>query len=231
MKILHIESDPDITSGIRQFLMLHQGFNIEHAPDGEEGVELAKIYQYDMVLLNAHLTDQPAIAVIRELRNNKIDVPIVVLGRAAYTEKPMHLDAGADDYIQAGYAGEELLAVLAAVVRRSRGLAQSRIDVGDLHIDMSNRTLMVGLKKLHLTGKEYQMLELLALRKGCVTKETIMSQLYGGMDEPEVKIIDVFVCKLRRKLTLALGCAPDAYIETIWGRGYALRAPETMAAE
>jgi len=82
---------------------------------------------------------------------------------------------------------------------------------------------------INLTGKEYQMLELLAVRKGAtITKEMFLNQLYGGMDEPEMKIIDVFICKLRKKLAAA--CSGEQYIETIWGRGYVLRDPVEKAA-
>ena len=80
-------------------------------------------------------------------------------------------------------------------------------------------------QRVHLTGKEYQMLELLSLRKGTtLTKEMFLNHLYGGMDEPELKIIDVFICKLRKKLSVATG--GKNYIETVWGRGYVLREPD-----
>jgi two-component system cell cycle response regulator CtrA len=88
-----------------------------------------------------------------------------------------------------------------AVVRRSRGHAQSVITVGPLTVDIDTKTCRWPASNMHLTGKEYQMLELLALRQGMtVTKEMFLNHLYGGMDEPELKIIDVFICKLRKKL-------------------------------
>jgi two-component system cell cycle response regulator CtrA len=110
-------------------------------------------------------------------------------------------------------------------VRRSKGHAQSVIQTGDLVVNLDTKTVEVNGVRLHLTGKEYQMLELLALRKGTtLTKEMFLNHLYGGMDEPEIKIIDVFICKLRKKLSLA--CGGENYIETVWGRGYVLRELE-----
>ncbi len=119
---------------------------------------------------------------------------------------------------------DELVARIHAVVRRSKGHAQSVIQTGDLRVNLDTKTVEVHSQRVHLTGKEYQMLELLSLRKGTtLTKEMFLNHLYGGMDEPELKIIDVFICKLRKKLQMATG--GRHYIETVWGRGYVLRDP------
>ncbi len=112
-----------------------------------------------------------------------------------------------------------------AVVHRSKGHSQSVIRTGKLAVNLDAKTVEVDGARVHLTGKEYAMLELLSLRKGTtLTKEMFLNHLYGGMDEPELKIIDVFICKLRKKLSLA--CGGDNYIETVWGRGYVLRDPD-----
>ncbi len=109
-------------------------------------------------------------------------------------------------------------------MRRSKGHAQSVITTGDLIVNLDQKTVEVSGSRVHLTGKEYQMLELLSLRKGTtLTKEMFLNHLYGGMDEPELKIIDVFICKLRKKLANA--SEGKNYIETVWGRGYVLREP------
>lgn len=101
------------------------------------------------------------------------------------------------------------------------------INVGRVSVNLDAKSVTVGDKPVHLTGKEYQMFELLSLRKGStLTKEMFLNHLYGGMDEPELKIIDVFICKLRKKLSNATG--GENYIETVWGRGYVLRDPATM---
>jgi two-component system cell cycle response regulator CtrA len=112
-----------------------------------------------------------------------------------------------------------------AIVRRSKGHAQSIIQTGELRVNLDAKTVEVNGERVHLTGKEYQMLELLSLRKGTtLTKEMFLNHLYGGIDEPELKIIDVFICKLRKKLAAATG--GQNYIETVWGRGYVLRDPK-----
>ena len=123
-----------------------------------------------------------------------------------------------------GYTKEELLARIQAIVRRSQGHSQSIIETGMLQVNLDARTIEVNGKPVHLTGKEYGILELLTLRKGTtLAKEMFLHHLYGGMDEPELKIIDVFICKLRKKLSNATG--GESYIETVWGRGYVLRNP------
>src|SRR5258708_4529754 len=130
-----------------------------------------------------------------------------------YTTKPFHKD--------------ELVARIHAIVRRSKGHAQSVIQTGDLVVNLDTKTVEVGGQRVHLTGKEYQMLELLSLRKGTtLTKEMFLNHLYGGMDEPELKIIDVFICKLRKKLANA--SEGRNFIETVWGRGYVLREPHEV---
>ena len=116
------------------------------------------------------------------------------------------------------------MARIHAIVRRSKGHAQSVVITGDLCVNLDTETVEVGGARVHLTGKEYQVLELLSLRKGStLTKEMFLNNLYGGMDEPEIKIIDVFICKLRKKLANASD--GKDYIETSWGRGYLLREP------
>jgi two-component system, cell cycle response regulator CtrA len=119
---------------------------------------------------------------------------------------------------------DELVARIHAIVRRSKGHAESVIRTGDLLIKLDTKTVEMNGSPVHLTPKEYQILELLSLRKGTIlTKEIFLNHLYGGMDEPLFKIIDVFICKLRKKLTNASG--GKDYIETAWGRGYVLREP------
>ena len=122
---------------------------------------------------------------------------------------------------------DELVARIHAIVRRSKGHAQSVVQTGNLIVDIDAKTVKIDQIRLHVTEKEYQILELLSLRKGMtLTKEMFLNQLYGGMDEPEAKIIDVFVCKLRKKLANA--SFGKNYIETVWGRGYTLREPDKV---
>jgi two-component system cell cycle response regulator CtrA len=168
---------------------------------------------------------------LRSLRVSKVKTPILILtGLAGIEDKVRGLGFGADDYMTKPFHKDELVARIHAIVRRSRGHAQSVIQTGDLVVNLDTKTVEVNGARVHLTGKEYQMLELLSLRKGTtLTKEMFLNHLYGGMDEPEIKIIDVFMCKLRKKLAGAWN--GKDYIETVWGRGYVLREPHADEAK
>jgi two-component system cell cycle response regulator CtrA len=171
------------------------------------------------------------IDVLRTLRVGKINTPIMILsGSSEIDTKVKTFGSGADDYMTKPFHKDELVARIHAVVRRSKGHAQSVITTGKFSVNLDAKTVEVDGAPVHLTGKEYQMLELLSLRKGTtLTKEMFLNHLYGGMDEPELKIIDVFICKLRKKLSEATG--GENYIETVWGRGYVLRDPASSEAK
>ena len=225
MRVLLIEDDSATAQGIE--LMLNQaGFNLYVTDPGEEGLDLGKLYDYDIILLDLNLPDMSGFDVLKKLRLAKVETPILILsGLADMDSKVQGLGFGADDYMTKPFHKEELVARINAIVRRSQGHAQSVINTGKLTVNLDAKTVEVGGQRVHLTGKEYAMLELLSLRKGTtLTKEMFLNHLYGGMDEPELKIIDVFICKLRKKLSAATG--DDHYIETVWGRGYVLRDPE-----
>jgi two-component system cell cycle response regulator CtrA len=181
--------------------------------------------------LDLTLPDISGYEVLRSLRASKIKTPILILsGMAGIEDKVKGLGFGADDYLTKPFHKDELVARIQAIVRRSKGHAQSVITTGDLAVNLDEKTAIIAGHRVHLTGKEYQILELLALRKGTtLTKEMFLNHLYGGMDEPELKIIDVFICKLRKKLANASG--GKNYIETVWGRGYVLHdgVPELQA--
>ncbi|MEL6218253.1 MAG: response regulator transcription factor [Pseudomonadota bacterium] len=224
MRILLIEDDQSTADSIE--LMLRKAELNPYVTDsGEEGIELAKLYDYDLIILDLTLPDIDGYDVLRKLRLGKIATPTLILsGLDGADDKIKGFGVGADDYMTKPFHREELIARIHAIVRRSKGHAQSIIRTGKLSVNLDAKTVEVDSHPVHLTGKEYQMLELLSLRKGStLTKEMFLNHLYGGMDEPEVKIIDVFICKLRKKLSTATGGAN--YIETVWGRGYVLRDP------
>ena len=186
MRVLLVEDDPNTAKSI-EMMLTHANLNVYSTDMGEEGIDLAKLYDYDLILLDLNLPDINGYEVLRHLR----------------------------------------LARIHAIIRRSKGHSQSIIETGRISVNLDAKTVDVDGAPVHLTGKEYQMLELLSLRKGTtLTKEMFLNHLYGGMDEPELKIIDVFICKLRKKLAQATG--DDSYIQTVWGRGYVLKDPSPM---
>jgi len=224
MRVLLIEDDPSTSKSI-ELMLTAEGFNIYCTDLGEEGIDLGKLYDYDIILLDLNLPDMHGYDVLKKLRLSKVSTPILILsGMGELENKVKGLGFGADDYLTKPFYKEELVARIQAIIRRSKGHAESIIRTGKLSVNLDTKTVDVKNQRVHLTGKEYAMLELLSLRKSTtLTKEMFLNHLYGGMDEPELKIIDVFICKLRKKLMAICG---ENYIETVWGRGYVLRDPE-----
>jgi two-component system, cell cycle response regulator CtrA len=230
MRILLVEDDPTTSKSI-ELMLQNANLNVYATDLGEEGIDLAKLYDYDLILLDLNLPDMNGHEVLRQLRIAKVETPILILSGQDDTENKLKgFGFGADDYMTKPFHRQELVARIHAIVRRSKGHAQSVITTGKFEVNLDAKTVEVEGKPVHLTGKEYQMLELLSLRKGTtLTKEMFLNHLYGGMDEPELKIIDVFICKLRKKLSEATG--GENYIETVWGRGYVLRDPASSEAK
>ena len=224
MRVLLVEDDTQVANSIVAMLRT-EGFVVDTTDLGEDGLEIGKIYDYDIILLDLMLPDIDGYEVLHRLRAAKVDTPILILsGLSDMAHKVKGLGIGADDYLTKPFHKSELVARIQAIIRRSKGHSQSVISAGRLSVNLDTRTVEVDGQPVHLTGKEYAILELLALRKGTtLTKEMFLNHLYGGIDEPELKIIDVFVCKLRKKLSAATG--DESYIETVWGRGYVLREP------
>jgi two-component system, cell cycle response regulator CtrA len=224
MRVLLIEDDRATAQSI-ELMLKSESLNVVTTDLGEEGVDLGKLYDYEIIILDLNLPDMSGFEVLRSLRVSKVKTPILILsGNAGMENKVKGLGLGADDYMTKPFHRDELLARIQAIVRRSQGHAESIVQIGDLVVNLDAKTVEINHVRVHLTGKEYEMLELLSLRKAMtVSKEMFLTQLYGGMDEPEIKIIDVFICKLRKKLANASN--GKDYIETIWGRGYLLREP------
>lgn len=226
MRVLLIEDDRAMARSVE--LMLDEaGFEHETAGTGEVALEYARTYEFDVVMLDLTLPDLHGHEVLKRLRMLRINTPVLILSGDSETgTKVTGFGAGADDYVTKPFDKAELMARIHALVRRSQGHAQSTIVTGPVSIDLAARTVEVEGRRVGLTGKEYAILEMLSLRKGMtLTKEMFLTHLYGGRDEPELKIIDVFICKLRKKLHLA-GAPASGCIETVWGRGYSLRDPQ-----
>ncbi len=230
MRVLLVEDDRLMARSV-ELILDEAGLDHETAASGEAALEYARSYEFDVVLLDLTLPDISGHEVLRQLRQLRITTPVLILSGDAETgTKVTGFGAGADDYVTKPFDKAELLARIHALVRRSQGHAQSLIVTGPVSIDLAARTVSVDGRRVSLTGKEYAILEMLSLRKGMtLTKEMFLTHLYGGRDEPELKIIDVFVCKLRKKLHLA-GAPASGCIETVWGRGYALRDPQAEPA-
>jgi len=228
MRVLLVEDDSATAASIEMMLRT-EGFICDTTDLGEDGLEIGKLYDYDIIILDLMLPDIDGYEVLRRLRAARVRTPILILsGLAELDNKIKGLGFGADDFVAKPFDRRELIARIQAIVRRAKGHSESVIRTGKLTVNLDSRTVEVDGHPLHLTGKEYGILELLSLRKGTtLTKEMFLNHLYGGMDEPELKIIDVFVCKLRKKLSIAT--AGDNYIETVWGRGYVLRDPPADA--
>ncbi len=226
MRVLLVEDDPTTAQSVAMMLR-SEGMVVDSTESGEDGLEIGKLYDYDIIVLDLMLPDIDGLEVLRRLRDARVDTPVLILsGLTELEQKVKGLGIGADDYLTKPFDKAELLARIQAIVRRSKGHSQSVIRTGKLSVNLDAHVVEVDSRPIHLTGKEYGILELLSLRKGTtLTKEMFLNHLYGGMDEPELKIIDVFICKLRKKLVAATG--GDNYIETVWGRGYVLRDPES----
>jgi two-component system cell cycle response regulator CtrA len=224
MRVLLVEDDSATAQNI-QLMLKSEGYVCDTTDLGEDGLEIGKLYDYDIIVLDLMLPDIDGYEVVRRFRESRVDTPILILsGLDEPDNKIKGLGIGADDYLTKPFDKRELIARVQAIVRRSKGHADSIIQTGKMSVNLDARTVEVDGRPVHLTGKEYGILELLSLRKGTtLTKEMFLNHLYGGMDEPELKIIDVFVCKLRKKLSMASD--GENYIETVWGRGYVLREP------
>ncbi len=225
MRVLLVEDDK-ATAQMIETVLKKEGMVVDTSVLGEDGLEIGKLYDYDIIILDLVLPDMDGYEVLKRLRDAKIATPVLILSGLSGTDKKVKgLSTGADDYLTKPFDKAELVARIRALVRRSKGHPESVIRTGAIEVNLDARTAFVNGKPLHLTGREYGILERLSLSKGTtLSKEQFLNHLYNGMDEPELKIIDVFICKLRKKIADATG--GDDYIETVWGRGYVLREPK-----
>jgi len=224
VRILIVEDELRVRSFLKRGFT-EVGMAVDTANDGNVALAAATATSYDIIILDLTLPGLDGLEVLRKLRAEKSAAPVLILtARDSVDDRVRGLDAGADDYLIKPFDNRELLARIEAVRRRFRGHDDSVVRTGDLTLNFDTQLVEIGGKRVYVTPKEYSILELLCQRQGVVlSKEAFLDHLYAGRDEPETKIIDVFVCKLRKKLTEASG--GKTYIETVWGRGYVLRDP------
>ena len=222
MRVLLIEDDKTVSQNIA-LILKKENMVVDTSYLGEDGIEVAKLYEYDIIILDILLPDMEGYAVLKRLRAAHINTPVLILsGLNTPDKKVKGFGYGADDYLTKPFDRTELIARVNAIVRRTKGHADSIIRTGGMEINLNSKIVTVDGKVLNLTSKEYSLFELLALRKGTtINKEQFLNHLYGGLDEPEMKIIDVFLCKIRRKLEKLT--PNEEYIQTVWGRGYILK--------
>lgn len=227
MRILFVGNNSE-TSKATQLVLSDGNFNVHTTSLGDDAIDLVRRYDYDLVFLDSSFSEEPnqnIYDVLRELKISKVETPIIVLSdKNDINEILQSFNLGVDDVIQTPFVREELIARVRSVVRRSKGHSQSIIETGEISVNIDTKVVKVNGKKIHLTGREYQTMELLSLRKDeTVTKEMFLNHLYGGIDDPEAKIIDVFICKLRKKIAEANN--GKTYIKNIYGRGHSLKTP------
>ena len=225
MLVLRVGNAPFCKGANDLNLLRQHGVRSELAESGRDALDFLRLYEYDLVLMDLHLADVPAHEVVRMIRAADFKVPVVILADAATSQtKVRALDQGADDFIIVPCDAEELMARVRAVVRRSQGHSNSILRLGPVELSLHRREVRIHGRPLHLSRREFAVLELLFLKQGTILNKTaFLNHLYCGMEEPEMKTIDVIICRLRKKLATA---GVPTLIDTVWGCGYILREPD-----
>jgi DNA-binding response OmpR family regulator len=222
MRILLVEDTRALARSIAEGLS-EEGFSVDAAYDGEEGLHLAREIAYDAIVLDRMLPLLDGLSVLRLLRREGVRTPVLLLTALGEVQDRVDgLDVGADDYLVKPFAFDELLARLRALVRRSHGQAANEVDLGRLRLDLAGRIAAVDGEPLDLSAKEFSLLELLALEPGRTFSRTaIAERLYDEESDRDSNVIDVFVARLRRKLDAA-GLPGAEVVRTLRGAGYRL---------
>jgi two-component system, cell cycle response regulator CtrA len=225
MNVLIVEDDVLVAEHVDHALAA-DGLKPVVSASGAEGIALATLYDYDAIVVDLAVRDLAGLAVVKAIRRKRgaETVPILALSLRGVHERVAALQAGADDCLAKPFHKDELTARLKAVVRRRHGHASSLIEIGPLTIDLDRFIAKVQSAKLALTPKEFEILAALALRRDQVVgRQQLFNAMYGNepSEVPDIKIIDVFVCKIRKRLAEA---GAPGLIETVWARGYTMRA-------
>jgi DNA-binding response OmpR family regulator len=223
VRVLLIEDHKPLARALQQGLV-EEGFAVDVAYDGEEGDYKARSAEYDVIILDLMLPKKDGLTVLQGWRRDGLSVHVLVLtARGNLEDKVRGLDTGADDYLTKPPQLEELLARVRALVRRSHQVKNPVIRVHDLEIDTAGRTVKRAGQEIHLTPREYALLEFLAFHPGkVVTRTMIWEHLYDEQDESTSNVVDVYIRYLRNKIDK--GFDPPLIL-TRWGEGYLLRGP------
>jgi len=222
MRVLVIEDDGKIASFVTNGLK-QNGFAVDHAPDGERGLALAGTVSYDALVLDLMLPKLDGLAVLRQLRAEKILTPVLILSaKATVDDRVKGLQAGGDDYLTKPFAFSELLARLQALIRRATHTAEpTKLSAGDLMMDLLTREVTRSGKPIDLQAREFALLELLLRHPGrVVTKTMTLEHLWDYSFDPQTNVVDVLVHRLRTKVDKDF---PVKLIHTIRGVGYVLK--------
>lgn len=218
MRILVIEDEKNLREQLVTRLQ-QQGYAVDPASDGEDGLFMATEYPFDAAVIDLGLPKLSGIEIIKQLRANGYKLPILILtARSRWQEKVEGLEAGGDDYLSKPFHFEELLARLRALVRRAAGSGGSEIICGPVTLDTSKQVVVADGKELELTAYEYKVLEYMMLHAGEVISKTVLTEhIYDQDFDLDSNVIEVFIGRLRKKLDPENQYKP---IETLRGRGY-----------
>jgi two-component system, OmpR family, copper resistance phosphate regulon response regulator CusR len=224
MRVLVVEDDPKLLESIRQGLK-EQGFAVDGAPDGRQGLELALGSDYDALILDVMLPARSGLDLLREMRSRHRATPVLILSaRSSVEDRVRGLDLGADDYLPKPFSFEELLARLRAITRRPAAEPATTLTVADLELDTVHREVRRGGRRIDLTTKEFALLEYLMIRKGVVlTRAMILDHVWDLEYDGGSNLVEVYINYLRRKIDLG---SDVKLIQTVRGSGYVLREPQ-----
>lgn len=213
MRLLVVEDEPDLQNLLARALR-GQGYAVDTAEDGEQGLYKAQTWDYDAIVLDWMLPKLDGLSLLRELRRKKRTPVLLLTARDATDDRVSGLDSGADDYLVKPFEIKELLARLRAIIRRSSGITSNIISIGDIQVDTGSHTVSRNGEVIFLTAREYALVELLVLRRGkLVTRQVLYDHLFDENDDTLSNLIEVHVSNVRKKLG-------KDFIATRRGAGY-----------
>ena len=223
MRLLLVEDDPKIASFILKG-MKAEGYAVDHAPDGQEGLHMAVTEPYDAAIIDVMLPKLDGLSVIERMRKEKVNTPVIILSaKGSVDDRVKGLQVGGDDYLSKPFAFSELLARVQALIRRGSGLSEpTRLAVGDLTMNLLNREVTRGGEKIELQRLEFSLLEYLMRSAGRVVSKTmIMEHVWDYNFDPQTNVVESRICRLRDKIDRGFD---KKLIQTVRGVGYALKA-------